>query len=185
MLKKKIIKFGIHGASGQNLIFPTANCRTTVTLQWTGLYFSSINLCVAKSMCTLLRSEPACLTWLSKPFPRCCLHLSSLQFWHKNPAKFMSNFDVFLGLCFGREKSHPVILSLILTWCAVKYSVQEKVGTENRAQSQRCLLGDPKREWEEGICFAATSCSKKNNCKREASETRRGNVQETEAEGGG
>ena len=36
---------------------------------------SSINLCVAKAMCTLLKAEPASITWLSKPFPRYHLHL--------------------------------------------------------------------------------------------------------------
>lgn len=61
----------------------------------------------------------------------------------------------------------------------------EKAGLENRAQSQRCLLGDPKGEREEGIGFAATSCPKKNNCKREDSETQRGKVQEADVEGGG
>lgn len=61
----------------------------------------------------------------------------------------------------------------------------EKAGLENRAQSQRCLLGDPKGEQEEGVCFAATSCPEKNNCKRDASETQRGKVQEAELEGDG
>lgn len=61
----------------------------------------------------------------------------------------------------------------------------EKAGIWNRARSQRCLRGDPKGEREEGIGFAATSCPKKNNCRREAGETERGKVQEAEVEGGG
>lgn len=61
----------------------------------------------------------------------------------------------------------------------------EKAGLENRAQSQRCLPGDPKGEWEEGIGSAAPSCLKENNCKREAGETERGKVQEAEVEAGG
>lgn len=61
----------------------------------------------------------------------------------------------------------------------------EKAGLENRAQSQRCLLGDPKGEREEGVSFAATSCPEKNNCKRAASETQRGKIQEAELEGDG
>lgn len=35
---------------------------------------SSINLCVAKAMCTLLKAEPASVTWLSEPFPKYHLH---------------------------------------------------------------------------------------------------------------
>jgi len=56
----------------------------------------------------------------------------------------------------------------------------ERAGLENRAQGQRCLLGDPEGEQEEGIGFAATSCPMKNDCKTETSETQGGKVQEAE-----
>jgi len=97
----------------------------------------SINLCAAKAMCTLLRSEPARVTWLSKPFPRCFLHWGFLQFWHKNSAKFIANFDSSSSLCFVVETSRPVSVSHVLTWCAVKHSLWKELGlrTEHRASA--------------------------------------------------